>query len=73
MKKSIFILTLLLTTLQSEIPKNFSYIKEKIPTIELDIRYYSENNFIGTVIDGYLAPKAILSTNATLALTEVQK
>jgi D-alanyl-D-alanine dipeptidase len=73
MKKSIFLLTLLLTTSQAELPKTFSYIDEKIPTIELDIRYYSENNFIGTVIDGYLAPKAILTKKATLALTKVQK
>jgi hypothetical protein len=35
MKKSIFILTLLLTTSQAELPKTFAYIDEKIPTIEL--------------------------------------
>jgi D-alanyl-D-alanine dipeptidase len=72
MKKILLLITLTIFSF-AQLPKKFSYIKEKIPTIELDIRYYGENNFIGTVIDGYLAPKAILTTKATLALIEVQK
>ncbi len=73
MKK--ILLTLIASTLLSyaELPKNFSYVKEKIPSIELEIRYYGEKNFIGSKIDGYLAPKAILTTKATIALSSVQK
>ena len=73
MKKSLFILTILLTTSHSELPKGFSYVQEKIPNIELELRYYGENNFVGQVIDGYLAPRAILSSKATLALSKVEK
>ena len=73
MKKSLFILTILLTTSQADLPKGFNYIQEKIPNIELDLRYYEPNNFVGQVIDGYLAPRAILSSEATLSLTKVQK
>jgi len=73
MKKSICTLTLLVVAIHAEIPKTFSYIEDKIPTIELEIRYHGENNFIGTAIDGYLAPKAILTTKATLALRQVQE
>jgi len=53
--------------------KDFLELKKEIPSIELDIRYYGSNNFIGKPIDGYLAPKAILSKEATLALKKVQK
>ena len=73
MKKTILFLTILLTTVQAELPKNFSYVKDKIPNIELDLRYYGENNFVGEVIDGYLAPKAILTKKASSALAKVQK
>ena len=73
MKKTILTLTLLLTTSYATLPKGFSYVQEKIPNIELELRYSSNNNFVGEVIDGYLAPRAILSSKATLALAKVQK
>jgi len=73
MKKSLFILTILLTTSQADLLKGFNYIQEKIPNIELDLRYYETNNFVGQVIDGYLAPRAILSSEAILSLVKVQK
>jgi D-alanyl-D-alanine dipeptidase len=52
--------------------KNFVYIQDEIPNIQLDIRYYAEDNFIGSRIDGYLSPKAILTEQATKALKKVQ-
>jgi D-alanyl-D-alanine dipeptidase len=55
------------------IPKGFVYIKDEIPNIQEDIRYYGENNFIGVRIDGYLSPRAILTKEATVALKKVQK
>ena len=73
MKKTLLIVTMILTISQAELPKGFNYIQEKIPHIELELRYYSKNNFVGQVIDGYLAPKAILSSQATRSLVEVQK
>ena len=73
MKKTLLFLTCITTLTFAEIPKNFSYVKEKIPTIELELCYVSTNNFVGDVIDGYLAPRAILTTKATLALAKVQK
>ena len=50
----------------------FLELKKEIPSIELDIRYYRSDNFIGKPITGYLAPKAILTKQATLALKKVQ-
>lgn len=51
----------------------FSYVKNVIPTIETDIRYFGSHNFTGRPVVGYEAPVAILSTKATLALKNVQK
>ena len=73
MKKSILILTTLFTLSVANLPKNFIYIDKEIPNILLDVKYYSDDNFVGEVIDGYLAPKAILTRKATTALGKVQK
>jgi len=51
----------------------FVDIKAVIPSIQLDIRYYTHNNFVGSRIDGYDAPKCLLTKDAALALKEVQK
>jgi len=52
---------------------DFREIKKEIPSIELDIRYYGSDNFIGEPIDGYFASKALLSREASDALKKVQK
>ena len=49
-------------------PDDFVYISDMIPQAQLDIRYYSDNNFVGTRIEGYEAPVAILSKPAAIAL-----
>ena len=84
MKKSIFIKAFLIvafvsftvtTTAQQElfqIPKDFVYAKEMIPTLRSDMRYYSSNNFIGKPVDGYIKPKCILTKKAAEALKNVQ-
>jgi zinc D-Ala-D-Ala dipeptidase len=56
----------------NKIPKGFVYVKDVIPNIILDIRYYGNHNFIGTRIDGYLAPKAILTKETAEALKKIQ-
>jgi len=55
-----------------ELPQGFVYLDEAIPSVQLDIRYFSTNNFIGEPISGYLQPKAILTREAALALANVQ-
>ena len=56
----------------AEMPKGFVDVKDAIPSIVLDIRYYSSHNFVGTPIDGYSAPKSLLTRKAALALKKVQ-
>jgi D-alanyl-D-alanine dipeptidase len=53
---------------QYSLPDGFVYITDVIPTALLEIRYFSEDNFVGAVIDGYEAPKAILTREAAQAL-----
>jgi zinc D-Ala-D-Ala dipeptidase len=50
----------------------FVDVKEFIPSVELDIRYYTTDNFVGSRIDGYDAPKCFLTRAAAAALKNVQ-
>ncbi|PKN38397.1 MAG: D-alanyl-D-alanine dipeptidase [Deltaproteobacteria bacterium HGW-Deltaproteobacteria-2] len=52
---------------------NFVDIQKVIPDVVMDIRYYSTHNFLGEKVDGYLAPKCILTKEAAQALAGVQK
>lgn len=50
---------------------DFVYIAEAIPDVILEIRYYGTYNFVGTRIDGYLAPTAMLTREAADSLKAV--
>jgi len=52
--------------------KNFVYLKELIPKLRSDLRYYGSNNFVGKPIDGYNEPKILLTVEAANALKKVQ-
>jgi len=54
-------------------PKNFVDVITIIPSIVLDIRYYTPHNFVGEKIDGYNAPKCLLTNQAAQALAKVQE
>ena len=77
--KAIVILLLVSFTTQSESSKDtpplhedFVYLKELMPNLRSDLRYFGTNNFVGQQIDGYNAPKCILSREAAEALQKVQ-
>ncbi|HEX3011558.1 MAG TPA: M15 family metallopeptidase [Syntrophomonadaceae bacterium] len=55
------------------LPEGFVYVSQVVPNIQYDIRYYSNNNFVGTRINGYKAPVAILTNEAAKALQAVNK
>jgi D-alanyl-D-alanine dipeptidase len=56
----------------SRIPEGFVNVKDVIPSIVLDMRYYSSHNFIGKRITGYNAPNCYLTEKAANALNKVQ-
>lgn len=51
----------------------FVYVKDEIPTIHIELRYHTSENFVGKIIDGYYSDRCILSEEATLALKKVQQ
>ncbi len=58
---------------QDSLPPGFVYLKQVVPDIKLDIRYFTDNNFVGRPVDGYLAPRAIISRQGAEALRGVQE
>lgn len=66
------LVVILISPCRAELPKGFVNVETVIPSIILDIRYYSSYNFIGVPIDGYSAPKCLLTRKAALALEKVQ-
>lgn len=60
-------------SLPSQLPAGFVYVDQVVPGLHLDIRYYSENNFVGARIDGYNALVGILTNEAATALKAVNQ
>jgi len=56
----------------AQLPKEFAYVEDVIPSIKVELRYFSMNNFLATQVDGYKKDVAILSVQATEALKKVQ-
>ena len=48
--------------------EGFVLLAEAVPDVLLEIRYYSTWNFVGTRVDGYERPVALLSKEAAAAL-----
>ena len=43
-----------------------------IPTIEIDVRYHSNDNFVGSRVDGYKKPVILITKEAGEALKKIQ-
>ena len=83
MKKKIFIVFISIVTLYSFVsalpkdtedtrPSDFINVKKIIPTIQVNMRYNTINNFVGEVIDGYQSNICLLTKEASLSLKKVQ-
>ena len=53
---------------ENHLPDGFAYAGGLIPDLIEQMRYAGEDNFVGCPIDGYLAPRAILTLPAARAL-----
>ena len=53
-------------------PEQFVVVNDEIPSLVFDIRYYSDDNFLGTKVRGYESAKCILTRAASEALKKVQ-
>ena len=56
---------------QRQFDSAFVAIATAVPDVILEIRYYSTYNFVGSRIDGYAQPTALLTKEAAAALKEV--
>ena len=57
----------------AQLPKGFVYVEDLVPTIKVDLRYFSNNNFLGKPVDGYKKEVAILTVQAAEALKNAQE
>jgi len=55
------------------LPKGFVYADEVVPGLFVDLKYCTPDNFVGTPVDGYLAPRVIATEPAARALKAVQE
>ena len=74
--KRLLILWFLISIISSraqELPQGFVYLSDVDYSIKSELRYLSNNNFIGKPIDGYLKSCVILTRETALALHKVQQ
>jgi len=57
----------------AQLPEGFVYAKDVIPDLDVELRYYTTNNFVGKRIEGYYSNKLILTKQTALALKLVQE
>lgn len=55
-----------------QLPKGFVYVQDSMPDLDVELRYFISNNFVGKPIDGYHSNRLILTEQATAALKKVQ-
>ncbi|CAF1188077.1 unnamed protein product [Rotaria sp. Silwood1] len=55
------------------LPSGFVYLHDIIPDIQVSLRYASQENFIGCVINGYYSNVSIVTEAAALALKQAQQ
>ncbi|WP_299385790.1 M15 family metallopeptidase [uncultured Lacinutrix sp.] len=67
-----FLLTLYTMVSFAQLPEGFVYAKIEIPSIQVDLQYCGDNNFVGETIDGYNANVAIMTKQTAAALKKVQ-
>ena len=70
-----FLLALLFIGFNShaQIPESFKDVQNEITSVVLDVRYFGKDNFVGSRVEGYKAPKVYLTNEAITALKKVQE
>lgn len=71
--KFTFLLLFCFGIVSAQLPKGFVYVEDVIPTIKVELRYFSNNNFLGRPVDSYKKEVAILTVQAAEALKLVQE
>lgn len=54
-------------------PANFVYLRDAVPDIVEDVRYFCADNFVGEPIPGYEAARLLITAEAAAAMHQVQQ
>lgn len=75
MKKIIYLIIVLFSFILNaqKLPKNFVYLEDIAPSIRIELRYFSNNNFIGKPIDGYNSNSLIITEETAKSLKIIQQ
>ncbi|MEW4925672.1 M15 family metallopeptidase [Algibacter sp. 2305UL17-15] len=74
MKYSLIILFFFISSISfGQLPNGFIYANDMISDLEVDLRYFGSNNFVGKPIDGYNNNCLILTEETVIALDKIQK
>jgi len=73
MKKLCFLFFItFLACKNNPIPDGFVSLEESVPSLVIELRYSTTDNFVGEIIDGYRDPKIVLTLETVNALKKVQ-
>jgi len=56
----------------AKLPEGFVDAAEVVPSLVVELRYLTNDNFVGQPVDGYVKPRCILTREAAVALKRVQ-
>ena len=56
---------------KAKLPVGFVDLAEVVPTVVIDLRYVSKDNFVGQPVEGYMQSRCILTSEAASALKKV--
>ena len=73
LKQLYFLFLIIISQANAQIPESFVNVLDEIPSIKIELRYYSHNNFVGKPIDGYTTNKVYLTKEATKQLKIIQE
>ena len=62
-----------ITAIKNDLPKGFVYITDINPSIIVNLKYFTTDNFIGRRVPHYKANRGIMTKEAAIALSKAQK
>ncbi|CAF1584499.1 unnamed protein product [Rotaria magnacalcarata] len=63
----------MMSSWSEKLPPGFVYLHEIIPDIQVSLRYATEENFLGCIVNGYYTNVSIMTETAALALKQAQQ
>jgi len=68
-----FLICFVFSSFYAQLPNGFIYAEDVIPDLEVELRYFTSNNFVGQPIEGYHSNKLILTLESARALKLVHE